>query len=524
MRFIGTVHLRAAPASPGTRALPAALGGILAAACGLAAAELVAQAVPSGVSFVVAVGDRVIALAPPWLKDTAISLLGTRDKPALLTGTVVLLLAAAAGVGLLARRSPRAAYAGVGVLVLVGLLAALREPRAGVGAAIATAVVATAVGCAALRRLVARPLHDRPARPPALQEGRREFLVAAGLIGAGTVASLWGARLLQARRSVSELRAAIRLPRPAVPAAPLPAGARLDVRGISPLITPNADFYRIDTALLVPQVDVRDWRLAVTGRVRTPRSWSYEDLLAMPQTESDITISCVSNEVGGALVGSARWQGVLLTDLLDLAGVEPGATQVVGISVDDFTAGFPTATGTDGRAAMVALGMNGEPLPVAHGFPARLVVPGLYGYVSATKWLREISLTTQEEFDGYWVPRGWSKLGPVKTESRIDVPVSGSGLRAGPIEVAGVAWAPHRGISAVEIRVDDGPWERATLSAQTVPDLWRQWRWTWDASPGSHTLRVRATDGTGAVQTGRHAPPAPDGASGWHAVDVSVNS
>ncbi len=306
-----------------------------------------------------------------------------------------------------------------------------------------------------------------------------------------------------------------------VPATNTPS---LAVPGLSPYITPNVDFYRIDTALSTPQVDVEDWELSITGMVDRPFSIGFEELVAMATTQDTVTLSCVSNEVGGNLVGNAVWQGVPLADLLERAGIQDGATQIVGRSVDDFTAGFPTEIGLDGRTALVAVGMNGEPLPAAHGFPARLVVAGLYGYVSATKWLREIELTTWEDFDGYWVPRGWSKEGPIKTMSRIDVPRSGASLDAGPQAIAGVAWAPPGGIEKVEVQVDDGgPWVQADLGDATSGNTWVQWKLAWDATPGEHAIRVRATGADGITQTEDRAPPAPDGATGWHRRTVKVS-
>ena len=287
----------------------------------------------------------------------------------------------------------------------------------------------------------------------------------------------------------------------------------------------NKDFYRIDTALVVPNVSPDSWSLKVSGMVDRPFEISFDELLALPQVEEAVTLSCVSNEVGGNLVGNALWQGVPLRALLDRAGVQPGASQVVGRSVDGFTAGFPTAALTGERTALVAVGMNGEPLPVLHGFPARLVVAGLYGYVSATKWLTEVRLTTLEDFDGYWIPRGWSKEGPIKTESRIDVPRSGVPLSTGTIPIAGVAWAPGpgRGIAKVEVQVDDEPWRAATLGPVLSGNTWCQWLLKWDATPGTHTLQVRATDGTGETQTEDQAPPDPDGATGWDSHRVKVS-
>jgi DMSO/TMAO reductase YedYZ molybdopterin-dependent catalytic subunit len=302
-----------------------------------------------------------------------------------------------------------------------------------------------------------------------------------------------------------------------------PAGASLEVPGLTPLYVPNARFYRIDTALRVPQVDPATWSLRVHGQVERPFRLSYDELLALPQVEADITIACVSNEVGGDLVGNARWLGVPLRTLLDRAGVRPGGTQLLGRSVDGFTAGFPTETALRVGHAMVAVGMNGEPLPTDHGFPARIVVPGLFGYVSATKWLSEIELT-DASVDGYWIPRGWAKDGPVLTQSRIDVPARDSTVAAGAQVVAGVAWAPTRGIRAVEVRVDDGPWQPAELAESLGDECWRQWQYRWTAEPGRHRLSVRATDGSGEVQTEAGAPVAPSGATGHHRRDVEVQA
>ena len=295
-----------------------------------------------------------------------------------------------------------------------------------------------------------------------------------------------------------------------------------EVAGLSPLVTSNEDFYRIDTRILVPQVDPDGWSLRITGMVDREVELTLDELLAMDRITEFVTLACVSNEVGGDLVGNALWSGVPLGDLLDRAGPHPEATQIVGRAVDGWTAGFPAEVAADGRPCMVAVAMNGEPLPVKHGFPARLIIPGLYGYVSATKWLTEIELTTWEAFDGYWIPRGWAKEGPIKTQSRIDVPRAGATVAAGPIAVAGVAWAPTRSVERVEVRVDDGPWEPAQLSGALSTNTWVQWRYTWDAATGTHRLAVRATDGHGETQTEQAAPPAPSGATGHHTITVEV--
>ncbi|MGC4809656.1 molybdopterin-dependent oxidoreductase [Micromonospora sp. DT228] len=353
-------------------------------------------------------------------------------------------------------------------------------------------------------------------------ESRRRFLTGSGvLLGTAVVAGL-GGRWLAGRRGVSAAREAIRLPAPVAPAPAVPAGADLAVAQLAPYVTPNFGFYRIDTALVVPQVDPDTWRLRIHGRVGTERTYSYADLLARPLVERYVTLACVSNEVGGDLIGNARWLGVPLRELLDEVDPDDDADQVVGRSVDGWTCGTPTAALRDGRDALLAVGMNGEPLPVEHGFPVRMVVPGLYGYVSACKWVTELELTRFADFDAYWVPRGWSAQGPIKTQSRIDAPRGRNRLTAGSVTVAGVAWAQHRGISRVEVRVDGGGWQQAELAPTVSVDTWVQWSWRWDATPGEHRLQVRATDATGQTQTERTQAVAPDGATGWHTVTVTV--
>ena len=306
-------------------------------------------------------------------------------------------------------------------------------------------------------------------------------------------------------------------------AGPLPAGHSLDVPGISPIITPNEDFYLIDTALTPPQVNLEEWTLRITGLVENPYEITFGELLTRPLVERYVTLSCVSNSVGGSLVGHAKWLGVPLSLILDEAGILPEAQQIVGRSVDGFTVGFPSTIPFDGRDALVAVGMNDEPLPIEHGFPVRLVVAGLYGYVSATKWLSELELTTWDGFDAYWVPRGWAKEAPVKTQSRIDTPRDGQ-IAAGPRAIAGVAWAPNRGVDRVEVKIGNGPWTEAELSTEISDNSWRQWKLDWDPLPGRYKLRVRATDGEGVTQTDLRQPPAPDGATGYHTIDVTVNA
>lgn len=351
---------------------------------------------------------------------------------------------------------------------------------------------------------------------------RRRLLTGAA---GGAVVAVGGAVLGQAlggRRAVDAARVRVALPRPATPAKPLPAGADLHIRGLSPFITNNRDFYRVDTALVVPQVDPNSWTLRMHGMVDRPVELTYQELLGMPLTEADVTLTCVSNEVGGEYVGNARWLGVRMAEVLRRAGLRSGADMLLSTSADGFTCGTPVDVVMDGRDALFAIAMNGEALPVAHGFPVRQVVPGLYGYVSATKWVVDIKVTRFDQDEGYWTPRGWAAKGPIKTQSRIDVPKSGDSLKAGRATIAGVAWAQHTGVDAVEVRVDRGQWRQARLAEVPGPDTWRQWSIDWDATAGEHTIQVRATDAAGRTQTDQEAPPPPDGATGWHTITVKV--
>lgn len=500
-----------------------ALAGLLAALVALAVAELVAGLIEGATSPVVAVGDVVIDNAPSAVKELAIRELGTNDKPALIAGTLVLLALSAAGIGVLALRWLWVGIVGVVAFGAAGVVTAVSRAGAPAGAWV-PAVVGTLVAVGVLVLLVrgslrpARP--DHVARPPGFD--RRRFLLSAAIISGAAVAAGGLGRMLQRRFEVSEARAALRLPPPASPGPPTPPGANLAVAGITPFTTPNGDFYRIDTALVVPQVTPDSWRLRIHGMVDHELELRFTDLVDRPLIERDITLVCVSNEVGGSLAGNARWLGVRLADLLAEAGVRPGADQLVSRSVDGYTAGTPTAVAIDGRDAMVAIGMNGEPLPITHGFPARLVVPGLYGYTSATKWLTELELTTFAAYDAYWVRRGWAAVAPIKTATRIDAPRGRGSITAGRVPVAGVAWAPHSGIEAVEVRVDDGPWQQARLGEVPGVDTWRQWVIDWEATPGTHSITARAVDGTGEAQTADRTPPIPDGASGWPTVVVTV--
>jgi DMSO/TMAO reductase YedYZ molybdopterin-dependent catalytic subunit len=513
----------------------AAVAGMVAVAVAVGVGELVAAVQARVPSPVDAVGQALVPRFPPTVTSWAIETLGGANRAALFAGTLVVAALLGAAVGTLARARFGVAVAAFVVAGSLAALASVAEPGASPAGAWVTAGVAVGAGLVTLQRLLARAWTEAatgalgPAAPPAGSPSapahtRRAFLVSTAGAGAAAVVSLAVGRYALGGRIGTVDPAAVALPAPARALPMVAAEQQLTApEGLSPLFTPTDSFFRIDTALRVPQVDPDTWQLRIHGLVEREVVLRYDDLLAAPLEEVDITLQCVSNEVGGDLIGTARWTGVRLADLLDRAGVSAEAGQVVGRSVDGFEAGFPLEAVTDGRATLVAVAMNGEPLPTRHGFPARLVVPGLYGYVSATKWLSEIELTTWEGFDGYWVPRGWAKEGPVKTASRIDVPRPGSELPAGPTVVAGVAWAPTRGVDRVEVQVDDGPWIEAELSAPLSADTWVQWRAQLELPAGRPTVRVRAVDGSGGTQPQGPRPPAPDGAEGWHAVAVRTS-
>jgi DMSO/TMAO reductase YedYZ molybdopterin-dependent catalytic subunit len=373
----------------------------------------------------------------------------------------------------------------------------------------------------------------RPAGPPRAWAGpergpdRRRFLVTSAAVAGASLIGYAGGSWLANSRDVNAVQQALRLPRPARPAPPLPPGTDLRIPGLSSFITPNGQFYRVDTALVLPEVLPAHWQLRVHGMVRKELLLTFDDLISRPLIEDYVTLCCVSNPVGGPYIGTAKWLGASLRSLLQEAGVSAGASQLLCTSTDGFTSGTPVQTAMDGRDALLAVAMNGTPLPVEHGFPVRLVIPGLYGYVSACKWIVDIEVTTYAAAQAYWVPRGWSALGPVKTESRIDVPTGQNPVTAGrTVTIAGVAWAQHKGIEAVEVRVANGPWQEARLASVPGIDTWRQWVYDWDASvgPGSYLIEARATDRTGYTQTALGAPPEPNGASGYPSVLINVVS
>ena len=508
------------------------LAGLLTGAVALGVAELTAAVTGPNGAPVIAVGETAINLTPVPVKEFAIAHFGTHDKAALVAGILMLLAAFAVLIGVLAVRRLAYGLAALAVFAAVGVAAAVSQ---GGGLNVVPTLAGTAVAAATLVLMVrairgaARPETAGPVEVTGLAGGpggkgleRRRFLiVGAGAAALGVAAGGLGNALL-GRFSVASSRAAVRLPGPAVPAPAVPAGTDLRIPGLTPFMTSNASFYRVDTDLVLPQVSPETWTLTIDGMVDRPVELTFAELLKMSLTEADITLVCVSNQVGGTYNGNATWLGVPLAGLLRRAGVRAGADQVLSAATDGMTISTPVAAIMDGRNALLAVGMNGQPLPVAHGFPARMIVPGLYGYVSATKWVTKLTLTTFARQKAYWTQRGYSAQAPVKTESRIDVPKPLSQVKAGRITVAGVAWAPAKGIAKVEVSADDGPWQQATLAASGGIDTWRQWMWGWDARPGLHNLRVRATDNSGATQTPRRAYPVPDGASGWDSVVVTV--
>ncbi|MHB1090691.1 MAG: molybdopterin-dependent oxidoreductase [Ilumatobacteraceae bacterium] len=483
-----------------------------------------------------AVGSEFIDRTPKWLKIRAVDWFGTNDKLALRIGMVVVVSLLALGVGILARRWPRVGPVTFGLFGLFGGFVAIGRPAQSVKSAV-PALVGAIVGAVLIGYLIgvirtADPARKMPGASRAPRSwDRRRFVIATGTAVAGAVVAAVAARRLEdSRLGGIRSTASHELPPVAtggslgsdvISATPeIPADATLSP--VTSFLTPNDEFYLIDTALSVPRIRLDTWAVDIGGRVEHPLRLTYDDLLSRPQVERVVTIACVSNEVGGDLIGNAVWQGVLLADLLAEVGVQEGATQVFGTSIDGWTCGFPLEVALDGRDAMIAIGMNGEQLPLKHGFPARVIVPGLYGYVSATKWLSRIDLTTWDEAVGYWVPRGWARDAPIKTQSRIDVPRRGEKVKAGRTAIAGIAWAQHRGVVKVEVRIGDGEWQKARLGADVTVDAWRQWIYEWNATPGKYVIQVRATDRNGDTQTEEVSRPDPDGATGWHTRIVTV--
>jgi DMSO/TMAO reductase YedYZ molybdopterin-dependent catalytic subunit len=542
------------------------IAGLLAALVAVGVGQLLAGVTAPDGSPVVAVGEASIDQTPPAVKNFAISAFGSNDKTVLVAGILAVLAIFAAIVGALAVRRLWYGMAGLACFAALGLAAALTRPTASASYAVPTLVAAAAaiVALALLVRAVppasaaagppaglasytdlpamtgdADPASVTGPRPPAAPipgqpvpgsrpagapwPPRRSFLLTGSAVAGTAAVAYLGGRLLAERANVARAQAALRIPRPAHPAAPLPAGSDLRIPGLSSFITPNGSFYRVDTAIVLPEIPPANWQLRVHGMVAREITLTFDQLIRRPLTADYITLTCVSDPVAGPYVGNALWVGASVASLLRQAGVRAGADQLLCTSADGFTSGVPVQTVMDGRDAMLAVAMNGTALPVAHGFPVRMVVPGLYGYVSACKWITDIEVTTYASNVSYWAQRGWDAQAPIKTESRIDVPTGTTTLKPGRTPVAGVAWAQHKGIDAVEVQVDNGPWQQARLAAVPDIDCWRQWVFDWDATPGTHQIQARATDARGYTQTPLQAPPVPNGASGYPGMSVNVS-
>ncbi|MFI6040577.1 molybdopterin-dependent oxidoreductase [Nocardia sp. NPDC051321] len=540
--------------------------GIVSAAVTLGVAELLAAFFGPDSAPLNALGATVVDHTPDGAREWAITTFGTSDKIVLYACMAVVAVLVAGLAGALERTS-RAA--GSTVLALFGVVATIVAVGRTSAAGALPTIIGVAVGIYALRVLtrrideaaevsdkaVAEARAEHAAAQPAVVSDetrstetdpdaatstvtadpaeagraaaapeRRQVLQGLLVVGGLAVVTGVGGRLLGTRRrDVSGERAAVELPQPTAPEVPIAPGADLRVPGLTPYLTSNEDFYRIDTALIVPQLSKDDWSLRIHGMVDREIRLTWADLANRPVLERLVTLACVSNPVNGDLIGNARWLGYRLDELLAEAGPHPDADMMLSHSTDGFTAGTPLSALTDGRDAMLAVGMNGEPLPVAHGYPARLVVPGLYGYVSATKWVTELEITRFDRATAYWTRRGWSAMGPIKTGTRIDTPHARGRIKQGPNTIAGVAWAQHRGIRAVEVQIDNGNWQPARLADELSIDTWRQWTYDWDATPGPHTLRARSTDGSGATQTADRADVVPDGATGYPTLTIQVS-
>ncbi len=519
--------------------------GALSAAAGVGVAHTAAAFTVPAASPLLAVGSVIVDAAPTPVKEWAVATFGTADKPILLGGVGVALLALTGLLGLLAFRRRWIGVAGMVVLSgLATAAAALRIPGV---LALVPGVVAGVVGVVVLLVMLRglRPdetagegsqVVDPPGRAsnapsplsgPHVRSGRFRpprrgvllggpaLLAAAGVGGGAAIAAL--------RTSDAAVGRDETLPDPTEGAGTLPDGVSPDIQGITPFVTDNADFYRVDIALTTPRIDAATWSLPIDGMVANPNTLTYRDILEMPLVERWITLSCVSNPVGGPYVSTARWLGVPLADLMDQVGLDPAAEQLFARGADGFSCSVPLDVALDGRDALLAIGMNGEQLPFANGFPARLIVPGLFGFVSAAKWLTSLTASTYDADVAYWTERGWATDAPALTQTRIDVPGPLESVPAGEVTFAGMAWAQHRGVSKVEVRVDDGDWEEAELAADAGVDLWRSWSHRWESTgSGRHDVQVRTTDGTGETQPEERTDPFPDGARGWHSIAFVV--
>lgn len=532
----------------GTSRYQAALSGMVSAALALALGELVASVTNKTTSLVLAVGEFIVEVTPGDVVRTSIETLGNSQKVVLLSSITVISILFGGFLGLLSRKQPDLSYS---LFILFGIFGGWtlnRDPLTSTAAALSLSAIATLIGVSTFFSL--NSLLDHPASadfedPKYRYADRRQFLNwATGIsVAAGTMTGV--GRLLLKDDTVQNIREKIVIPNieeknelqtsndvtsdlsstattiPSTETDFLTFSEMNAIEGISPYITSNDDFYRIDTALRVPTIEPADWSLTVDGLVENPYELSYEEILEMELVKKDVTLTCVSNEIGGPLVGNAVWAGVPLSEIISKSEPLSNAEQVMCHSVDGFTAGFPIENIFDGRTALLAVGMNGRPLPVIHGFPARLVVAGLYGYVSAVKWIKRIEICTWDGNNGYWIPRGWSKKAPIKISSRIDVPRERK-IDSGVNAVAGVAWAPLSGVRTVEISFDSGPWQECNLGVSLSGETWTQWAYKWDAIPGKYKIKVRAIDNNGVIQSSSVVSPAPDGAEGFDQISVRV--
>jgi DMSO/TMAO reductase YedYZ molybdopterin-dependent catalytic subunit len=522
-----------------TTRLQAAGAGILAAVAGLAVSSGISSLLTGVPSPVIAVGNRVIDVTPTPVKNWAIEAFGDADKPILIGSVLAVIVLFAAAAGVIGLRRPTIAIGMTAVLgvAALGISATDRTASAPAFLVVLPSILALIVSMSALAWLLAtlarrkgdtrdRWLAPHPGDDIHSPFDRRRFLVAAMATGAavaagGVVTTVFGgAAATDSRRTVAG-----QIPVPSDPAGPVPAGTQLKLDGITEYVTPNDDFYRVDTALTVPDVPADTWTLRIHGMVDNEVELSFEDLLGMRLIERRVTLTCVSNQVGGLLAGNATWIGVPLKDLLEAAGVQSGADAVFATSADGWTCATAISDMID-REGFLAISMNGEPLPLEHGFPARVVVPGLYGMVSATKWVVDLEITKLDDVEAYWTARNWSERAPIKTQSRIDTPRGFQQLTPaedGTLTMGGVAWAQTTGIAKVEVRIDDEPWQDATLGTEDTLATWRLWTWTWDApTAGNHNITVRATDRSGYTQTSDQAETLPDGATGWHNIQFVV--
>lgn len=501
------------------RAVLRVLAGLVAALAAVGVGHGVAGLVNPVASPLFAVGSTLIDAAPTPAKEFAVRTFGTNDKPILLASIGAVLLVFAAILGLIAWRHRRIALAGISLLGVVGIATAVT--RGSLVDAVPS-LIAGIVGVLALSWLSTRRI-QRAVGPSTAGGSRRGFLMALGVTTAvAALGGVGGIVLGRVREAASAARRVVGLPAPASAAAAIPAAAQLDVAGITPFTTPTEEFYRVDIALVTPRVNVESWSLSIDGMVDNPITLTYDDLLQMPMIERNITLTCVSNEVGGSYVGSTRWLGVPISEIIKRVGVQPGVEQAYSYSSDSgYTCSTPFQALNDGRDAMIVVGMNGEVLNDTHGFPARMLVPGLFGFVSATKWLERIEFTTYAARSAYWTDRKWATDSPILTQSRIDVPKSLSTLAKDKPVIAGVAWAQHRGIEKVEVRIDEGPWQEAKLALDAGVDLWRQWSFVYDGPAGLHSAQVRATDATGQTQPEERTKVFPSGARGWHQIQFT---